>query len=168
MTQDIWIRPSTLKDAVSMMEIDAMVWTSETTPASIHWLSREQFLQSCPPGSQLLAGQGNTVCGYIGFACPTGLTSNAHVYDINIAVHPAYQKQGIGRMLMDEMRRKARLEGKRKLSLRVLATNKRAIAFYQSCGFIEQGRLVDEFYLDGRYVDDILMWCPVGQEGEKE
>ncbi len=161
MSNEIWIRPSELKDACAIMEIDSKVWTEETTPSPIHWRSREQFLQSCPPGSQLVAGIGDQVCGYIGFSHPTGLKSNEHVYDINIAVYPGYQKRGIGKRLMEEIKRTARHNGVRKLSLRVLETNEKAIAFYGSCGFIVQGRLVEEFLLNGRYVDDILMWCSV-------
>ncbi|MNV94027.1 Protease synthase and sporulation negative regulatory protein PAI 1 [compost metagenome] len=97
----------------------------------------------------------------MGFSSPTPLQSNNHVYDINIAIHPDYQRRGIGRKLMDEMKVIAEKSGVRKLSLRVLASNPNAISFYKSCGFIEQGRLVEEFYLDGRFIDDILMWCPV-------
>ncbi|MNN82623.1 hypothetical protein D3C81_1995730 [compost metagenome] len=63
--------------------------------------------------------------------------------------------------MMEEMKGMAARSGVRKLSLRVLATNPSAISFYKSCGFIEQGRLVEEFYLNGQYIDDILMWCPV-------
>ena len=62
---------------------------------------------------------------------------------------------------MDAVKVVAAERGIRKLSLRVLASNAGAVAFYQSCGFIEQGRLVDEFYLNGQYVDDILMWRKV-------
>ncbi|AWB46307.1 GNAT family N-acetyltransferase [Paenibacillus sp. CAA11] len=167
MKDEIWVRLSAMKDAGALMEIDALVWTEMTTPAKIHWRSREQFLQSCPPGSQLVAGIGEAICGYVGFGAPTGLPSNAHVYDINIAVHPDHQHKGIGRRLIEEIKYLAKLEGKRKLSLRVLETNGPAIAFYKSCGFVEQGRLVEEFYIGGRYVDDILMWCPVETGGDR-
>ncbi|MNP64326.1 ribosomal-protein-alanine N-acetyltransferase [compost metagenome] len=81
--------------------------------------------------------------------------------ELNIAIHPAYQRQGIGRVLMDALLEQAAGQGVRKLSLRVLASNPGAIAFYQSCGFAEQGRLVDEFWINGAYVDDILMWRKV-------
>ncbi|RUT33345.1 GNAT family N-acetyltransferase [Paenibacillus zeisoli] len=157
------IRLSELRDAAQLIEIDKLVWNSETTPAVLQPVTREGFLQLNPPGSQLVADMEGIVCGYLGFLCPTPLQSNDHVYEINIAVHPSYQRLGIGRALMDGMKQYAALQGKRKLSLRVLATNEKALEFYRSCGFIEQGRLVEEFYLNGRYVDDILLWYPVSQ-----
>ncbi|WP_068620739.1 GNAT family N-acetyltransferase [Paenibacillus tuaregi] len=160
------VRISELRDAAQLIEIDKLVWNPKTTPAVIHPVSREDFLQNNPPGSQLVAVMGDAICGYLGFSCPTPLESNRHVYEINIAVHPSYQRLGVGRALMEGMKRYAAEQGKRKLCLRVLATNENALEFYRSCGFIEQGRLVEEFYLDGRYVDDILLWLPV--QGDKQ
>ncbi|MNO32796.1 ribosomal-protein-alanine N-acetyltransferase [compost metagenome] len=162
MTDSIWTRLSEIRDAGALMELDSLVWDKHSSPGGqIHWSSREHYLQKCPPGSQIVAGIGDTICGYMGFSSPTPLQSNNHVYDINIAIHPNFQRRGVGRILMNEMKTVAAKSGVRKLSLRVLATNPGAVSFYGSCGFVEQGRLVEEFFLDGQYVDDILMWCPV-------
>ncbi|MEF2968234.1 GNAT family N-acetyltransferase [Paenibacillus sp. M1] len=163
MSDAIWTRLSQMRDAGALMELDSLVWDNHSTPAQIVWNTKEQYLQKCPPGSQIVAGIGEDICGYLGFDFPTPLESNRHVYDINIAIHPGYQRRGVGRVLMEAMKRLAAERGIRKLSLRVLASNPGAVAFYRSCGFVEQGRLVGEFYLDGQYIDDILMWCPVEQ-----
>ena len=53
--------------------------------------SREQYLQKCPPGNQLVAEINGAIGGYVGFDYPTPLSSNRHVLDINIAVHPDYR-----------------------------------------------------------------------------
>ncbi|GGH32542.1 GNAT family N-acetyltransferase [Paenibacillus segetis] len=161
MSDQVWIRLSEIRDAAALMELDALCWDKHSTPAQIVWNSREHYLQKCPPGSQLVAGIGDDICGYLGFDPPTPLPSNSHVYDLNIAIHPSYQRQGIGRKLMEAVKIMAAEQGICKLSLRVLATNPGAVVFYKSCGFQEQGRLVREFYLDGQYIDDILMWCPI-------
>lgn len=157
----IWVRLSDLRDASRLMELDALVWDNRTSPSTMAWASREKYLQQCPPGRQLVAGVEDELCGYLGFASPTAMSCHRHVYDIHIAVHPAYQRQGLGRRLIEAMKRLAAEQGIRKLSLRVLSTNPRAIAFYESCGFKQQGRLVAEYYIDGQYVDDILMWYPI-------
>lgn len=44
-----------------------------------------------------------------------------------------------------------------KLELEVRAFNKRAINCYKKCGFIEEGRLRENFYHKGRYEDTLLM-----------
>ena len=158
---DMSVRLSNIADAGDLMEIDALVWNETTTPAPITWTSKEQYLQSYPPGSQLVAVLDGKVVGYVGYTHPTPLSTNKHVYDINIAVHPNYQGKGVGRRLIGVVKEFASQNGIHKLSLRVLATNPKAIRLYESCGFQIQGRLVQEFLLKGTYVDDILMWCPV-------
>jgi RimJ/RimL family protein N-acetyltransferase len=53
----------------------------------------------------------------------------------------------------------ARDRGARKLSLRVLGGNTAARRLYESCGFAVEGVLREEFFLAGRYDDDVLMAC---------
>ncbi len=64
--------------------------------------------------------------------------------------------------------RQARGRGARKLSLRVLGFNVRARQLYESCGFRVEGVLRAEFYLDGRYVDDVLMAHRLGADTQRE
>ncbi|WP_285075840.1 GNAT family N-acetyltransferase [Paenibacillus sp. UMB7766-LJ446] len=151
------IRLSELKDAAQLMELDALVWDKYTSPEPLNWRSRQQYLQHCPPGSQLIAVQGERVCGYVGFHPATGMPVNRHVYEINIAVHPHDRRCGIATALMDAMKQYALEQGITKLRLRVLSSNPGAIAFYTQCGFVTEGRLISEFYIAGKYVDDILM-----------
>ena len=151
------IRLSELKDAAQLMELDALVWDKYTSPEPLNWRSRQQYLQHCPPGSQLIAVQGERVCGYVGFHPATGMPVNRHVYEINIAVHPHDRRCGMATALMDAMKQYALEQGITKLRLRVLSSNPGAIAFYAQCGFVTEGRLMSEFYIAGKYVDDILM-----------
>lgn len=158
---NLWIRRSEMRDASQLMKLDALVWNNKTSPSPIVWTSREQYLQKCPPGGQLVAGIDAQLCGYLGFAAPSAMACHQHVYEIYMAIHPSWRRLGIGRKLMTAMKGLAAEEGIRKLSLRVLSTNPCAVAFYESCGFIMQGRLISEYCIDGQYVDDILMWYPV-------
>lgn len=45
----------------------------------------------------------------------------------------------------------------RRISLRVFATNERALRAYESAGFETEGRLRDAAYVDGRFVDVVVM-----------
>lgn len=153
------IRLSEMRDAQALMEIDALVWDEWTAPEPVRWSSREDYLRHCPPGSQLVAVVDGVLCGYIGFRPATGLSSNSHVCEINIAVHPDYQQEGIGSRLIEAGKKWAQAQGKRKLRLRVLSSNPGAIAFYGKCGFVQEGCLEREFCIGGRDVDDILMSC---------
>lgn len=164
--QTLTIRLSQMKDAQALMDIDALVWTDRTAPEPLLWPSREDFLQHCPPASQLVAESDGIICGYVGFRHPTNLAGNRHVYEINIAVHPAYQREGIGARLIGAAKTWAAQEGKLKLRLRVLSTNPGAITFYRKCGFVEEGRLMEEFWVGDRYVDEI--WMSFFLDGKKD
>lgn len=50
-----------------------------------------------------------------------------------------------------------RLRNFRRLWLEVHSRNERAIKCYRACGFVEEGRLREHAWLDGRYVDLVLM-----------
>lgn len=153
------IRPSEIRDARELIILDNMIWTEETTPGPLMWRSREDYLLHAPPGSQLVALHEGELCGYVGFGCPTGMESHRHVCEINIAVHPRFQRQGIGSQLVGAIKRHAAANGIRKLRLRVLSSNHSALSFYIKCGFHEEGRLKEEFYLSGNYVDEVFMYC---------
>jgi RimJ/RimL family protein N-acetyltransferase len=44
-----------------------------------------------------------------------------------------------------------------KVWLEVHANNERAIRSYRSVGFIQEGRIRDNVWLDGKYVDELVM-----------
>ncbi len=47
--------------------------------------------------------------------------------------------------------------GLHRVSLRVLAYNARAIASYQKCGFVVEGREREAAFVDGEWQDDVMM-----------
>ncbi|XID94874.1 GNAT family N-acetyltransferase [Paenibacillaceae bacterium WGS1546] len=155
---NIKTRLSEKKDLPSLVALNNTVWNADNSPGLIDWESEEQYERHSPPGSQIVAECEGKICGYISLNQPTKLPSNRHVMEIAIAVSPDYRQMGIGKMLLDAAYGWGKRNGKRKISLRVLSTNEAGIQFYLKCGFTIQGRLVDEFLIDNRYVDDIFMY----------
>lgn len=81
-----------------------------------------------------------------------------HVMMLGISVAPEAQGQGVGRALMTAMCDFAdRWAQVLRLELQVFADNHRAIALYQSMGFVHEGRHVGYALRDGRYVDSLSM-----------
>jgi ribosomal protein S18 acetylase RimI-like enzyme len=83
--------------------------------------------------------------------------SNDHVLHLDaLVVSPAMAGQGVGSALIEAVIAEARRRGARKLGLRALSTNERALFLYRRAGFAEEGRLRGEIRLpDGTYADDV-------------
>jgi diamine N-acetyltransferase len=78
---------------------------------------------------------------------------------IGLAVFaPADRGKGYGRRIMDLMLGYCReWLNIRKVNLIVLADNKAAVTLYEKCGFVVEGTLRDEYFLDGRYRTALTM-----------
>ncbi len=82
----------------------------------------------------LVCLEGETVCGYIG-----SQTAMDETDMMNIAVHPQFRRQGIGRKLITELESRLRERGAVSLSLEVRCSNAPAIALYRELGFQQVG-----------------------------
>ncbi len=99
-----------------------------------------------------------SLLGYIRLVPPTPLACNRHVRQIQgLAVAAGARGRGIGRALLRSACAEARRQGAVRVTLRVLGHNGPARALYESEGFAVEGVLPGEFWLEGRYVDDVLM-----------
>lgn len=98
------------------------------------------------------------VLGYLRLVPPTPMPCNAHVRQIQgLAVAESARGRGVARTLLRAAADRARAEGARRLTLRVLGHNVPARALYESEGFAVEGVLPGEFFLAGGYMDDVLM-----------
>ena len=90
-----------------------------------------------------------------------------HVARLEIMVDADARGQGVGAALMEAcIWRAERLPGLRKISLAVFADNHRAIHLYEQFGFQIEGRRVQEYQIDGEWIDDLLMYRRIGGAGE--
>ena len=126
------------------------------------WPEDTDFFERRSPDDVLVAEQDGVTVGYTALGSPTPLECNRHVLHIQgLAVDPSARRQGVARRLVDAAAEEAARRGARKLGLRVLGGNASARALYASAGFVVEGVHRDEFWLDGRFVDDILMARPL-------
>ncbi|PWC12060.1 ribosomal-protein-alanine N-acetyltransferase [Brenneria roseae subsp. americana] len=80
----------------------------------------------------------------------------------NIAVHPDYQRQGLGRELLEHVIQEMEKRDILTLWLEVRASNKRAIALYESLGFNEVSLRRDYYPTAAGREDAIIMALPLG------
>jgi len=80
-----------------------------------------------------------------------------HKAEFGITVHDRFQNKGLGTALTKYMLEIARKKGLRKVTLKVITENSRAIHVYEKCGFKFDAKLEKENFVNGRYLDDYIM-----------
>ena len=147
------IRPATPDDEPALRKLDRDTWSTLHSPAPV------------PPSDRpfetagvLVAELRDGIAGYVKLGPVLPIKANEHVLEVKgLTVDPAHRGRGMGKALMYAAIHQAREAGARKLILRVLSHNPYARAVYEACGFEVEGVLREFFYLDGHYVDDVLM-----------
>ncbi|MFZ4271800.1 GNAT family N-acetyltransferase [Streptomyces arboris] len=164
------VRPALPADEEALGELDRSTWSTlhavvprPRPPYEPFFDERhrpEDFLvaeAATETGSPADPG-GKRIAGYIRLVPPTPLACNAHVRQIQgLAVAAWARGAGVGRTLLRAACAEARRQGANRITLRVLGHNTPARALYASEGFAVEGVLSGEFFLHGRYVDDVLM-----------
>ncbi len=96
----------------------------------------------------------------VGFAGIWIILDEGHI--TNIGVDPAFQRQGIGQGLMDNLTQAAVARGVVALTLEVRVSNTKAQALYNKLGFVPSG-IRKEYYQDDKE-DALIMWRELGEE----
>ncbi|SIN89393.1 L-amino acid N-acyltransferase YncA [Carnobacterium alterfunditum] len=153
------IRLSEQKDFPQLRTIENQIWHSGNTPHVTTYETVADYQKHYSAGSQLvaLAADSQEIAGFLGFHPPTNLMAHQKVWGVDVGVHPAFQGKGVGTDLLTAIKALAVKQGIHKLSLRVLSTNPAAIHLYQKNGFQVEGRLKNEFWIEGQFIDDLLM-----------
>ena len=156
------VRVARPKDEAGLARLDAAAWTPASGFPSVAERVNDPFFTfftgDSPPEAHLVAELDGRLAGYIRVKPATTLRENAHVLGIvGLAVAPGSRRRGVASALLAAAEQHARARGARKLSLRVLGTNETAMRLYERHGFRREGTLRDEFLIEGRFVDDVLM-----------
>jgi len=156
------VRVARPEDEAGLARLDAAAWTPASGFPSVIERVNDPFFtfftDDSPPEAHLVAELDGRLAGYIRVKPASPLRENAHVLGIvGLAVAPGDRRRGVASALLAAAEQHARARGSRKLSLRVLGTNETAMRLYERHGFLLEGTLRDEFRIDGRFVDDVLM-----------
>ncbi len=76
---------------------------------------------------------------------------------IGVGVLQAHSGRGLGASLMREMEAFAQRRQLRRLELTVMAPNMRARSLYGRMGYVEEGVKRDSMFVDGGFVDEVMM-----------
>jgi RimJ/RimL family protein N-acetyltransferase len=80
-----------------------------------------------------------------------------HVGSLGIAIKNGFREIGIGTEMLKTSIYQAEKMNLKMLTLTVFSTNKRAKHVYEKVGFKETGRIPNELFKNGKYIDDVIM-----------
>jgi len=112
-----------------------------------------------PLSFPLLVRLADGVCA--GYICSMLVLDEGQI--LNVAVHPSYRGQGVGRILVEAALEEFRKKGASFVTLEVRPSNAAAISLYIRCGFITDGRR-KAYYENGE--DAILMKYTMNEHKE--
>ncbi|MFJ1844084.1 GNAT family N-acetyltransferase [Streptomyces sp. NPDC088146] len=158
------VRPAVLADEAALGELDRSTWSTLHAVMPKPQPPYAPFFDDRHRPEDILVAEvekvSGAVClaGYLRLVPPTPLACNAHVRQIQgLAVADWARGRGVARTLLRAAVAAARSDGANRMTLRVLGHNAPARALYESEGFAVEGVLPGEFFLGGRYVDDVMM-----------
>ena len=148
--EPVLVRPGVTGDMSRMADIERA--------AAIHPWSLSQFLDSSMRENEhALVLQEQADCEIFGFCVYQQVLDEAPL--MNIAVHPARQGRGQGRLLMDSLLRQLPLQGVSRCLLEVRRSNPGAIALYRHVGFVDDGVRGNYYPTINGSEDALLMSC---------
>ena len=157
----VTLRPIREDDLPTLYEwrIDMDTWalTQDTAPYPMTW---ERFVarsrESSESGSLEFAVEaGGTLVGRVGLFKFDPL---ARSYEVGLGFGPGHRGKGYGREVLALVVDLAfRHHNAHRVHLSCLATNEAAQRCYRAAGFVEEGRRRQSAWVDGEYVDEILM-----------
>ena len=82
----------------------------------------------------------------------------AHIGEFGVSVLKEYWENGIGEVLIKYLIDWSKTSGViRKINLRVRTDNTRGISLYRKLGFLEEGIITRDFYMNGEFYDSVAM-----------
>jgi L-phenylalanine/L-methionine N-acetyltransferase len=150
------IRAIAAEDAAAIYELRKQPLVRRFTPA----MPSDRFVDYTSKWGAndhvLVAEIDGRVIGYAGLHVREG--KRRHSAWLGIAVHDEFAGRGAGLALMRGLLELAdKWLGLLRVDLEANADNERAIAMYRRFGFVDEGVMKKAYFIDGAYVDALLM-----------
>lgn len=128
------VRLRALRDTPSAF---GSTYARESQLTDAEWIERATRWNG-EKGIGFLAMDDGVACGIAGSFLDENDATRAQL--ISMWTAPTHRRQGVGRLLVDEVAGWARLRGARTLLLTVTSVNDPAMRFYERLGFVRTGR----------------------------
>ncbi|MBC6475968.1 MAG: ribosomal protein S18-alanine N-acetyltransferase [Hormoscilla sp. GM102CHS1] len=152
------LKPLTVELLPAVVELDRLcfgnLWSLEGYERELRSINSDLLTLSCL--DSFVKGSGSKVDKgvLVGLGCLWAILEEAHI--TLVAVHPEYQHQGLGQLLMYALLREAWRRGLERATLELGANNLAALSLYQKFGFAVAGRRRNYYPQTGE--DGLIMW----------
>ena len=148
------IKPLTAEQLPAVMELDQLCfgghWTLEGYRRELASPTSHFLVLCVPPAGDISPAPQKLV----GLGCFWSILEEAHI--TLLAIHPDYQRQGLGQLLFYALLLEAREGGLERATLEVRASNSAALSLYKKFGFQEAGRRRRYYQDTGE--DALILW----------
>lgn len=152
------LKPLTLDLLPAVVELDRLcfgkLWSLEGYERELRRLNSDLIIISCLESFVKDSGIEVDMGVVVGLGCLWAILEEAHI--TLVAVHPEYQHQGLGQLLMCTLLREAWRRGLERATLELAADNIAALSLYQKFGFAVAGRRRSYYQETGE--DGLIMW----------
>jgi len=150
------ILPMSMVNLSEVMDIERLCFPSPWSKASF-----EEVLTRGYSHAYVTKGMYQGELRVIGYVCFWIFLDEMHI--LNLAVHPKFQRQGLGHNLLRYAVNLAEKGGIHRATLEVRESNYMAISLYRKVGF-KPVRIKHNYYMDNRE-DAVVMEKTVGKKG---
>lgn len=151
------LKPLTPEYLPAVLELDRQcfggLWTAEGYERELASPNSDLLVLSTPatPTASSTDSLPETL---IGLGCLWSILEEAHI--TLLAIHPRYQRQGLGQLLLYALLTSARKRGLERATLEVRVSNHTALSLYQKFGFREVGKRRRYYQDTGE--DALVLW----------
>ncbi|MBC6476757.1 MAG: ribosomal protein S18-alanine N-acetyltransferase [Hormoscilla sp. GM7CHS1pb] len=152
------LKPLTVELLPAVLELDRLcfgnLWSLQGYEHELRSLNSDLLIIYCLDSFVKESGSKVDKGVLVGLGCLWAIFEEAHI--TLVAVHPEYQHQGLGQLLMCTLLREAWRRGLERATLELGADNLAALSLYQKFGFAVAGRRRNYYPRTGE--DGLIMW----------
>lgn len=151
------IRPMKLEDIDQVVALQNSTWNNFSTPSKLPDASRQKIIRDFHNQSHyLVAEEDGKILGVLDYHSYSPFPSARHVVTFVVAVDKNNRGQGVGHSLIRVFFAMAKADNYKKVVIHILSSNKNVCRFYENLGFTLEATLKNNFYKDGKYLDDLI------------
>ncbi|MCL2112464.1 MAG: GNAT family N-acetyltransferase [Streptococcaceae bacterium] len=151
------IRKIEPRDFAIVAQLENENWPLTSTPHVMN-SSAEKIIEKITKGmGYFIAEENGEILGVLDYGPRHKSEFGRHIITFGIMTVEKARGKGVATALITFFIDYARHEGYKKITIQVMGSNPTALKLYEKLGFVCEGRLRKEFFIDETYIDDCIL-----------